>query len=71
MDEDNLLRLDKVAFFDAGPRGLAITMSTQPSQKRGKPYHFACLVNEERGKKLMREVASALALKFPGQIIFK
>ena len=57
--------LRKVSLFDAGEEGLAIYLETQQTLETGAPKKFGCLVTEDQGVQLLRELASALDKKYP------
>ena len=63
----SLLPLDGSAYHDAGDERLAFRLWTQPSPSSGKVVHFSCLLDAESGKTLVRELAKALAQKFPDE----
>ena len=61
--------LQNAVFNDAGPHGMSMSLETQPSLDTGKAYHFGCLLTAERGKSFLRELASALAQKYPDDVV--
>ena len=67
--DHDFLPLSTADFNDAGDKGLAVRFSTQPSPKRGKRHHIGFLLDAESGKKLLRGLASALAKKFPDDVV--
>ena len=66
-DDHDFMLLQKADFHDAGDEGLAIRLQTEPSPTTGRAYAIGFLLDPTRGMKLLEELTTALARKYPDE----
>ena len=63
-DDHDFELLDKAEFFDAGDEGLAVRLQTELASKVGMPLVLGFLLDEKRGRLLLKELSKCVEQKW-------